>query len=309
MRSYGRANDRAEAKRWIEAPRERTERREGTARGLVRSQGRGARYVTCHADAVSRTAIARRPSTHHRRGPEGCGGGGGDRRAGGGPEHLGGVRGLIRRGGSAGPASPTLAGARRAEDGAAAALLRLGETPRPLVPDPGGPPMKATFAPQTRSGTPARRRRTDSCGARSLPSSSRAGSNPLSARTASIFSTGGGVVSGPRASAPMPSPGREPRLEGSRPLRTHALEVRASIRASVRYRRAGNETSSVAPDRRYSLAGRPAPGPRRPESRRYATSRRPASASLSRWNAARARLTPTAFAASSRPTSRPCAAT
>ena len=99
------------------------------------------------------------------------------------------------------------------------------ETPRPLVPDARRTPsMKATFAPQTRSGTPARRRRTDSCGARSCRPP------PVRVRTRCRR---GPPRSSPRgaASCPVHAPLRRcpPQvasrvLEGSRPLRTHALE-------------------------------------------------------------------------------------
>ena len=50
------------------------------------------------------------------------------------------------------------------------------------------------------------------------------------------------------------------------------------------YRRSGKITESCRLDRAYSLVGRPAPGPRRSESRLKLISSRPSSASLSRWN-------------------------
>lgn len=67
----------------------------------------------------------------------------------------------------------------------------------------------------------------------------------------------------------------------------------------------GRLTASWAGERRYSLAGRPAPGPLRPVSRRYSTTSSPAATSLSRWNAASARETLVARAAWSRETAPP----
>ena len=60
----------------------------------------------------------------------------------------------------------------------------------------------------------------------------------------------------------------------------------ASSWAVRSYQRSGNVTDSCRLDRRYSLVGRPAPGPRRSVSRLNSMSSRPSSVSLSRWNLA-----------------------
>src|SRR5439155_25422274 len=65
-------------------------------------------------------------------------------------------------------------------------------------------------------------------------------------------------------------------------------------------------TACSAVPRRYSLAGRPAPGP--PTRGAYDVSSSPASVSLSRWNAARVRPMPSASATSLRLTGCGCPA-
>src|SRR5690606_12497203 len=81
-------------------------------------------------------------------------------------------------------------------------------------------------------------------------------------------------------------------------------EASSSLASS--YWRGGIDTCTSPGARRYSLAGRPDPGPVRPLSRRYSVTSSPCSTSRSRWNATVLRESPRCSAASSRPTGSLC---
>ena len=105
-----------------------------------------------------------------------------------------------------------------------------------------------------------------------------------------------------RHRAPCHAPVRSaPRRRGRSQRRADRARS-PSARPPARSGAGAGRTRSRRPARRYSLAGRPAPGPVRPVRRRYSVCSRPASTSRSRWNAASSRLIPSAAAASSRPT-------
>src|SRR5664280_2330039 len=92
------------------------------------------------------------------------------------------------------------------------------------------------------------------------------------------------------------------------PVCAESSMARAMSSPARSYRRSGNVTDTWRPERRYSLAGRPAPRPCRPDMRLKSGSSSPSSTSLSRWNFAVC-AAPTPSDAWSRLTGPGCAAT
>ena len=107
-----------------------------------------------------------------------------------------------------------------------------------------------------------------------------------------------------RAPGPPPARGAAAR-RGRAPLARAVLDRTSQELAGEVVVALRNGDRDLVVARRYSLAGRPAPGPLRPVRRRNSTVSRPASASRSRWNAVARRDRPSACAASSRLTAAP----
>ena len=127
-----------------------------------------------------------------------------------------------------------------------------------------------------------RRRRA---GARSPPPRAR----PTRRRRGHVGSAEAGELDGQvRQAAPCCAATRATIGATGSSLRVASSTALASSAAATSYWRAGRLTRRSSAARRYSLAGRPAPGPWRPVSRRNSVVSKPSATSRSRWNPATA---------------------
>src|SRR6266550_3026408 len=138
------------------------------------------------------------------------------------------------------------------------------------------PRSRARFIPHTRGRHSLARASNGQFRSRTSPLT-RAGSYPHSSSTAMALASRRSVPAFPlvlrRASAPSLRPSaRAARWSAPRAAGATAVNARAKTRPASSYRRSGSVRSSWRVERWYSLAGRPAPGPRRTVSRRYLAS-------------------------------------